>query len=240
MKNIPRKGSLRKISLPRILISLNRKGKTGTLIVSADSYIKKVYIADGESIFASSSHEDDRLGEMLIKAGKINLEQYNESVRVLKQTDKRQGSILVELGYLSQRDLFWGVKYQVKEIICSLFTLEDGSYEFVEGELPAQEVITLKISVDNLIHEGIKRIKNWTRIRKEIPREDSVPILDEDAFMHLKSTELSRQEKKILSLIDNASTMKKILDLAGVNTFEGMRFFYTLWTIGVIREKIIQ
>jgi hypothetical protein len=236
MKAIPRKGSLKKISFPRILVSLNRTKKTGTLVVTTDSFTKKVYISHGESIFASSSHEDDRLGEILIKTGKINLEQYNESVRILKQTDKRQGSILVELGYLSQRDLLGGVKYQVKEIICSLFTLEDGNYEFIEGDLPAQELITLKISTDNLIHDGMKRITNWTRIRHEIPAESTIPQLTEDAFMRLKGAELTRQEKKILSLIDNTRTMKQIIDDADVNTFEGMRFFYTLWTIGAIQE----
>jgi Domain of unknown function (DUF4388) len=240
VKDIPRKGTLKKIALPRILVSLNRGMKTGTLVVKTPSFTKNVYVIKGEAIFASSSHEDDRFGEMLIKAGKINLKQYNESVRLLKQTDKRQGSILVGLGYLSQKDLFWGVKYQVKEIICSLFILEDGSYEFIEGEIPAQEVITLKIGMNNLIHEGIQRINNWTRIRREIPREETVPILSEDAFMHLKGIELSRQEKKMLSLIDNIRNMKEIIDRARVNTFEGMRFFYILWTIGAIQEKIIE
>jgi len=239
MKEISRKGTLRKVSLPRILVSLNKDMKTGTLVVKTPSFTKNVFIVKGEAIFASSSHEDDRLGEMLIKAGKINLEQYKESVRLLKKTDKRQGSILVELGYLSQKELFWGVKYQVKEIICSLFVLEDGSYEFIEGEIPSQEVITLKIGMYSLIYEGIQKINNWTRIRNEIPPEETVPNLGEDAFMHLKGIELSRQEKKMLSLIDNTKNVKEIIDRAKVNTFEGMRFFYILWTIGAIKEKII-
>ena len=103
---------------------------------------------------------------MLIKAGKITMEQCDESVRLLKRTGKRQGAILVDLGYLTPKDLFWGVKYQVMEIIYSLFQIEDGEYEFLEGEIPHDEVITLKMSIGNLIYEGVKRIDNWTRIRK--------------------------------------------------------------------------
>ena len=75
----------------------------------------------------------------------------------------------MELGYLTPKDLFWGVKYQVKEIIYSLFQLEDGECEFIEGDVPTDEVITLKMSMGNLIHEGVKRIDNWTRIRREMP-----------------------------------------------------------------------
>lgn len=237
MKNIALKGSLKNTSLPRILVFLNRNLKTGTLAITTPSFVKRIYLVNGEAVFASSSHEDDRLGEMLIKTGKITLEQYDKSVKHLMKTGKRQGTILVEFGYLTQKDLFRGVKHQVKEIICSLFVLDDGNYEFVEGSIPANEVITLKISMDNLIYEGIRKISNWTRIRNELPNPESIPTLSEDAFLHLKGIELKRQEKKMLSLIDNTMNTREIIDQAKINTFEGMRFFYTLWTIGAIQQK---
>jgi hypothetical protein len=240
MKEIAMKGTLKKVSLPRLLVALNRKAKTGTLVVKTPSFRKTVYLMNGEAIFASSSNEDDRLGEMLIKAGKITIEQYDESVKLLMQTDKRQGTILVELGYLSQRDLFWGVKYQVKEIICSLFELENGTYAFEEGEIPADEVITLKIGMNNLIYDGIGRINNWIRIRNEMPDPKTVPTLSDNVFVHLKGIELSRQEKKMISLIDAKRNMNEIIDRAKINTFEGMRFFYILWTIDAIEKKITE
>ncbi len=111
---------------------------------------------------------------MLIKAGKITMEQYDKSVELLKQTRKRQGAILVELGYITPKDLFWGVKFQVKEIIYSLFQLEEAEYEFIEDEIPQNEVITLKMSMGNLIYEGVRRIDNWTRIRKEMPDTETI------------------------------------------------------------------
>lgn len=238
MTEIPLTGTIRDFSLPKILAFLNMSRKTGTLIIKTPPFIKQVYFLKGEAIFASSSYEDDRLGEMLIKAGKITMEQYDESVRLLRQSDKRQGTILVELGYLAQKDLFWGVKNQVKEIICGLFVLEDAEYEFVEGEIPVLEVITLKISMHNLIYEGIKRIDNWTRIRNEIPGAETVMTLGGDAFLHIKDMELSPHERKIISLIDGVKNMKAIIDHAQVSSFEGMRFFYVLWTVGAVQEKI--
>jgi len=237
MKEIRLKGTIKNVRLPHILVFLNRSLKTGTLVIKTPSFTKKVYIMKGEAIFASSSYEDDRLGEMLIKTGKITMEQYDESVRLLRQSDKRQGTILVELGYLAQKDLFWGVKNQVKEIICGLFVLEDGEYEFVEGEIPVQEVITLKMSMHNLIYEGIKRIDNWTRIRNELPGAETVITLSGDAFLHIKDMELGPHERKIISLIDGVKNMKAIINHTQVSSFEGMRFFYVLWTVGAVREK---
>jgi curved DNA-binding protein CbpA len=237
MMEIPNKGKIKDYSLPKILAYLNRNRKTGTLIVSNPMFTKKVYLIKGDAIFASSTYEDDRLGEMLIKAGKITLEQYDASVELLKKTGKRQGAILVDLGYLTPKELFWGVKYQVKEIIYSLFQLEDAEYEFMEGEIPTQEVITLKMSMGNLVYEGVKRIDNWTRIKNEMPTVDSVLKLSNDPLTLFQDVELSQQDRKMLSLIDSVKTIKELIDSSWIGSFEAIKILYVLWSIGVLEEK---
>lgn len=234
---IPLRGNLRDDSLPKILVQLNRKRATGTLSVSTPNVTKKIYLVKGDAIFASSSYDDDRLGEMLLKAGKITVEQYDKSVEILKATKKRQGAILVELGYLTPKDLFWGVKYQVREIIYSLFQLEGGEYEFVEGDVPTQEVITLKMSMGNLIYEGVKRIDNWTRIRREMPDTGTVLKLSEDPISLFQNVELSPQDKKMFPSVDGTKTIKEIVDSSWMNSFETMKTIYTLWSIGILEEK---
>ena len=149
---------LKKFHFPQILVDLHRNRTTGTLtVVIPAGATKKVYLDRGNAVFASSTDEDDRLGETLIKLGKITFEQYDRSVELLKETGKRQGTILVELGYLTPKDLVLGVKSQVREIIYSLFEVEDAEYEFDEGQLPNREVITLQMSMGNLVYEGMKR-----------------------------------------------------------------------------------
>jgi hypothetical protein len=88
------KGNTKDISLIKILVYLNRKRETGTLSLKTPAFTKKIYINLGDAIFASSTYEDDRLGEMLLKAGKITVEQYDQSVELLKSSNKRQGAIL--------------------------------------------------------------------------------------------------------------------------------------------------
>lgn len=235
--DIPLKGSIRDYSLPKVLVQFNRKRATGTLSVSTPNFTKKIYLIKGDAVFASSSYEDDRLGEMLLKAGKITVEQYDKSVEILKATKKRQGAILVELGYLIPKDLFWGVKYQVKEIIYSLFQLEEGDFELAEGDVPTQEVITLKMSMGNLIYEGVKKIENWTRIRQEMPDTGIVLRLSEDPISLFQNVELSPNDKKMLPLIDGTKTIKEIVDSSWTNSFEAMKTIYVLWSIGILEEK---
>jgi Flp pilus assembly protein TadD len=237
MIDIPLTGNIKNVSLTKILVSLNRNRKTGTLITKTPVFTKKVYLMKGDAIFASSTYEDDRLGEMLIKAGKITLEQYDESVELLKKTGKRQGAILVERGYLSPKDLFWGVKYQVREIIYSIFQFEDAEYELEEGEIPQQEVITLKMSMGNLIYEGVKRIDNWTRIKKEMPHADTVLKISSDPVSLFQDIELSQQDRKMLSIIDGTKTIKQLISSSWIGSFEATKILYVLWSMGVVKER---
>ncbi|MBI4822980.1 MAG: tetratricopeptide repeat protein [Nitrospirae bacterium] len=238
MTEIPLKGYLRNVSLPKILAYLNRIRATGTLLISTHGITKRVYLSKGNAIFASSTYEDDRLGEMLIKAGKITVEQYDKSVEMLKKTGQRQGAILVNLGFLTPKDLFWGVKYQVREIIYSLFQFEDSEYEFVESETTPDEMITLKMSMGNLIYEGVKRIENWTRIRREMPDTDAVMKLSDDPLSLFQEVELTAQDRKILSLIDGKRSIKKTIEDSWLNSFEALKILYLLWSIGIITETV--
>ncbi len=237
MNEIPLKGNIQEVKLPHLLASLNRQRKTGTLMITTPVFTKKVFLVKGDAIFASSSFEDDRLGEMLIKAGKITMEQYDKSVEMLKKTGKRQGAILVELGYLTPKDLFWGVKYQVREIIYSLFQLEQAEFEFIEDEIPEHEVITLKMSMGNLIYEGVKRIDNWTRIKQEMTDSEAVLKLSHDPVAIFQDIELSPQDRQMLSFVDGKMTTKQLIDSSLVGSFEAMKILYVLLSIGVLEVK---
>lgn len=156
MKNeVPATGTLKHFSLPQILNFFKDQKKTGVLTFENESVKKSIYIKDGNAVFAASNQDEDRLEEMLIRAGKLTPGQYDKSVELLKQPDKRQGTILVELGYLTPRKLFQEVNNQIKEIIVSLFLWEDGTFSFKES-LPSAEIITLTVSMEKLIREGVK------------------------------------------------------------------------------------
>lgn len=154
MKNeIPAKGSLKDYSLSQILTSIATKRKTGILILQNKDIMKLIYIEDGYIIFASTNEEGERLGEILLRTGKITAEQHNKSVMFLNQTDKRIGEIFLELGYLTPRDLYSGLKQQVNEIVLSVFAWENGRFILEETSPPAG-VTRLKINIAHILKEG--------------------------------------------------------------------------------------
>src|SRR4030067_1295497 len=155
-KEIPASGSFKNYNLNQILAYLNKQQKKGILTVIDKDVRKNIYIEDGYIIFASSNKEEDRLGTLLVKEGKITPEQCNKSLKLSKEIGKRQGLTLVELGYLSPHDLFNELKHQMKEMVLSLFLWEDGMFSF-EDNYAFPELVKIKIDIETLIREGLIR-----------------------------------------------------------------------------------
>jgi hypothetical protein len=231
------KGNVNDYSIPRIMIDLYKGKKTGILLVTAPSFTKRVFLDKGNAVFASSTHEDERLGEMMVKAGKITLEQYNRSVEILRETGKRQGAILVEQGYMAPPDIAWGVKYQVKEIIYSLFKLEDAEYAFEEGDAPSGEMITLRMSMGNLIYEGIKRISSITRIMGEVEGMDSVVGLNENPVSLFNHILITHKDKTLLSKVNGERTIRQLVDETSSGSFENLKSMFFFLVSGIVEAK---
>ena len=156
--SLPSTGTLKENDLVHILESLLANKSTGTLNLQNQTQVKSIYLKDGSIIFASSNLQEDRLGEMLLKSKMINPEQYQISVDLIKNTGRRQGTVLVEEGFLNPKELFEGLKFQVKEIFASLFLWDEAQYSFLEGEL-SRQVIPLQLDIEELISEAVQRVQ---------------------------------------------------------------------------------
>lgn len=197
--DIPQKGSLKDLDFSNLLLYLQRQKSTGTIVIEGSAFTKKVYIKKGDVIFASSSLNDERLGEMLIKAGMITKDEYDLSVEIFKKTGKKQGAILVELGFLTPKQLFEGLKFQIREIVYSIFPLRDADYEFLEGELSEDEVIGLRINIKELISEGKRRV-----IEQDVTLNEEERALKKKAEeFHLRLKEMSAAD--ILQITEESS-----------------------------------
>jgi tetratricopeptide (TPR) repeat protein len=233
---VPLSGKLEENTFPGLLNHLHEIKGSGTLSLVRESLSKKLYFKNGDIVFASSGYEGDRLGEALLRAGKINVKQFDAASKVVRQTGKRVGGVLVELGFLKPKDLFWGVKFQVQEIVYSLFVWTEGEYEFNPGELPATEVITLHMSTANLILQGVKRIDDWTRISRGIPPMDTVLRLTDNPLKLYQNVDMSEDEKKVVSFFDGKRSIKEVFGQVNVGDFEALKAVYVFYSIGLLED----
>ncbi len=214
-------GSLKAVSAPDLLTFINMLKKTGTLTLRQGERTKRVFWERGEIIFAASSDPDEALGSFLIRHGKITQEQ-NMKSGLLVEPGKRQGKILVQMGVLTPKELWWAVKSQVLEIIYSLFTMRDGLFFFEETADAHEEKIKLSTNTTNIIMEGIRRLDEWPRIKEMIPNDRLVPTLapveSRDRNVHFLDG-----EKEILHLVDGQRAVRDIIHASNMDEFETLR-----------------
>src|SRR3990172_13387892 len=149
-------GSIEETSVPDLLKSVLGSGETGVLTFRKGDLTKSVHLHMGRVVYARSSDPDERLGEDLLLRGKITVRQYLEASKLIAP-GRRLGTILVELEALEAEDLLPAIENHVKEILLDVFGWTTGDYEFVMKEAGAEDVVTLNVSIEGLILEGIRR-----------------------------------------------------------------------------------
>jgi tetratricopeptide (TPR) repeat protein len=215
------------MTVPLLFQGLLAEKKTGTIIFARDPVVKKVYIAGGDVFFASSNLSEDRLGEWLQRAGTITRQQCDTAAEVVKRTGNKQGAVLVELGYITPDILEKGVRYQVRQIVVSLFNWRNGSYVIDEDPVSRVDIDPLMISTEDLIREGLRGME-WSVVRRSLPPLTTIlrPVVDRS--LPLQGGELEPDHRTVLTFIDGSKSIADICLLSGTGDFNTLRAIYWL------------
>ena len=221
-------GDLSKIQLPDVLSFVSLIRESGKLVLNRDGLDRTIHWREGEIIFASSSSPEHSLGQFLLRNGKITLEQYEESRRRVTP-QLRHGKVLVQMGAISPKDLWWGVKNQVLEIIYSLFGWKDGEFSFYDTtEDLAQERIVIQINTPSVIMEGIRRLDEAARIREKIPNLDVVFARVPGVSPDFHDLDMSETEIAMYNNIDGRQNVRELTGRSDLTEFEVTRILFQL------------
>jgi len=231
-------GDLSRIQLPDVLSFIAMIRQSGKLVVRRGSLERSIHWKEGEIIFATSNSIEHSLGQFLLRNGKITQEQYEESKRrVTPQV--RHGKLLVQMGAISPKDLWWGVKNQVLEIMYSLFGWSDGEFEFCDAtEELAQERIVLQINTSSVIMEGIRRLDESERIREKVPSLDIVYAKVPGSVPDFSELDMSESEIAIYNRIDGKLNVRELTGRSELTEFEVTRILFQLVSARLVEPAV--
>jgi hypothetical protein len=207
---------------------------SGLLTLNHMGVEKSVRVQEGRLVFAFSSSRDDRLGELLLRRGRITLHQYVEASRAMRK-GIRLGTVLVEQGALDARELVKVVMDHTQEIIYSAFQWTEGLYHFTEGGAPT-EPITLKLSTPDAILEGIRRIELWGRIERAVGSLETRYVRARGYEKVLSEMTLSLEKLSILTGLDVEQELGTICRNSTLSHFEVCRTLWAYRVIGVVQR----
>lgn len=227
-------GDLSRIALPDVLGFVSMVRGTGRLVMRNENLERTMVWKDGEIVFAQSNSPEHSLGLFLLRNGKITQEQYEESRQKISPT-MRHGKVLVQMGAISPKDLWWGVKNQALEIIYSLFNWDSGRFSFYEStEDLTSEKIVLQLNASTIIMEGVRRIDETARIREKITGPELVFAKVGGVAPDFDELDMNEAEIEIYNNIDGRLSVRDLIGKSELTEFEVTRILFQLLSARLI------
>jgi len=223
---------------PQIVHDLQSARAGGSLVAEANGIRKTVTVHEGRIVFAASTDPDDRLGELMLRMGKITLSQYLAAGREIGP-GRRLGTLLVEQGAITPAALVRRVIEQVREILYSLFQWTSGTCR-LDPPAPGSddETITLRLSTPDIIVEGIRRIPSWSRIIRGVGGPEARYARRPDWEAAARSVkELSDPARALLSDFRDGRTVEEICgEGRDPSSFETCQLIWAFRVIGALER----
>lgn len=229
-------GNLRDFGLSEFLYLVDRGAKTGRLTLQKPGDRAELYFNSGKLVYATHFNQDERIGDILVRMGRISREQCNTALQVqhTQELNKPLGQIMVERGMVTLAEIHKCVRLQIEEITYGLFGWQEGDFRFEPELAPPNESVTIPLSIENLIMEGTRRIDEWARIRDRIPSLDVIVRFSDRPHEKAKGVNLTPDEWRVFARINGASSIRQISMQTGLGDFEVARIIYGFLSAGLV------
>jgi CheY-like chemotaxis protein len=238
-------GDLAVISIADVLTLLQDQAQTGTLTLAQAEARLDVFLRAGHIDFASARGvpEEFLLGRFLVEAGQVSrgaLSAIIDERRVTPAPLVLLGADLVRRGLCTPAGLHKAMSLQTAALVYEGLRWGAGRFRFrVAPELPsvAREA-ALGLAIDALIMEGLRRVDEWRLIEREIGDFAMVFLRNEDKLNAFGRGKLLRDEVAVLEFVNGKNSVKDIIVLSKMGSFDVTKMLYRLLRNKLIRRRV--
>ena len=222
-----------------VLAKVFAQSATGRLGFRKGDVEKVVFFDQGRPVFASSNEPGDRMGELLVREGKITAAQYERCQAHVAQSGRRMGEILVDFGYLKRRELLPAVRRHVEDIIYSLFGWDRGHYHITHDDAASAERIRLSRHPASLILEGIRRKLDRTTLERLVgPSSTVIEVPDRERLGGIVNTaDLANEERAALAAFDGQADIAQVARTASIDVADVLPIAWGLCVLGLATAR---
>ena len=227
-------GEIGEIDLIQRLVELGREHFTGAIRFEQDGIIKIVYFKGGDILSASTNDRADAVDEILLRAGKVDKEHVKQALARRKENETL-GDALLNLGFITRKELTWGRRIQAIGILRSVRGWEKGAYAIVADYLPKREEGTLFPLQQTLIELFVT---DQDRTPYERALQGGSAILEKTAEFNeaFPMLGLNEDASQIVSQIDGKRTAAEIAAITGKDVFNTYKLLEALRVLGLLRK----
>lgn len=232
----PRQGEIHSETVPNLFHELCVARATGLLTARDRDTRKSIWLRDGRVVFASSNAREDRLSQFLLKENVISLENILRTLEICLSTKDRLGEVMVRRRVMAQEDVDRWVKTQVKAVVYSIFNWTEGRYRFDEGK-QCKEKLSLDLSADAVVAEGIRRMNSWARAYEQIGGLNTEYRTTRDMPVIIKDLPMKAEEIHLLDMCDTPTTLGEMCQGSMLSDLEVCHSVWWMYIVGALMKS---
>jgi hypothetical protein len=233
-------GELGQTALPEMLYTIYQHRVPGMIECRRDSILKRVYLRDGAVTCATSTDRQDSLGMFLRETRRITAEQFTLTDKIRTASpDKRHGELLIEHGVLSPAQLYEAIQEQIRSVVWSLFSWEEGEVSFSIGDFEEADMVRIYLPMRQVILQGVKRVPDAKALVARLGRKETVfePIWRTEDLIEVAMDE---PELRLLRLADGKRTLYDICTSGPFSPAENARLVYAFHVLRLVRRRVTE
>jgi hypothetical protein len=164
-------GTLRVFSLTDIFQVLGLQRKSGVLTVEGEDDTVTISFLGGQVVAAESGRHrlDNRIGHLLVRAGRIGEEQLAEILQLQKETQQRLGFLLIRDRLVTPEDLREALRLQILRIVFGAFRWTDGRFRFTqEGPIDYDADHMSPVPTESILMEAAQMLDEWPMLEQKV------------------------------------------------------------------------
>ena len=236
-------GNLEDFGIAEIFQLIGQQRKTGTLLLSTGAERIEIQFDRGAVVCAGpvGDFPGAALAEMLVRCGYAE----GKRVEVLRQKSLASAETIkglaVEDELISKEEIDELESLLTKESLFDLLQWTTGSFDFKPGDVGHERANDLMMGAEQILMDSLSISDEWLNLADSIPPEDTV-FGKTSAFgaetgqaLRLNPRFSPEKAERVSQLIDGRASVRRVIDLSRVGTFEAMQVIVALRQAGMIQ-----
>ncbi len=228
-------GELRKGVVPGLLREIYVGRRSGWLRLVKGGERQSLRFRRGHIVNAHSNVLEDRLGEMLVRRGRLRAQDLARATEIVIGEKALLGEVLTRLGLIDASGLEDAVALHVHEMLVKVFVWTEGSYQFEPeaDDAPVSE-LTLKLSTGELILDAVRALADPDVVREALGDMNRLLRPSDDPLLRFQQLRLSPADGFLLSRVDGTTTARQVVELMPLAPEETERSLLCLLATGAL------
>jgi two-component system, OmpR family, response regulator len=228
------RGTFADTPLPEVLAKVYRYPIPGEILAQREDRQCRIRVEGGAVTFAWSNHIEDSLGHFLLRRGVLTGDLYDRSIETMLRQGRRHGSVLVDLGVLSQEQLREVIGEQVRAILWSVFEWEVGEFVFLVPPPPFTETVRIEMPIPAAIVDGVRATASAQHWVHRLGPSWTVFERDPEGVI---PDALGPAERAFLERVDGKMPLIDLCKVGPGTPHDNARWLYVFSCLGLLRKK---